>query len=1114
LLRCQGEYLDVNTGLTKISTIRTEIHGIQQIQELCKTNSIKSMIGTNKVKFINKTTLKDEKTNAPYLPIDYNDLNFRVGLNVESSISKNSPVATQIVSSWDETKKNYRFINRVTFDHWDSEKYPFTIDLSIVKQSHRRERGQMIPEYNITDAELFNDIPRYEIEFELHNDNVKKYKLPSETIEAAIKKLVTIILSGLQQTNYPIGYEHQKEVLLNYYRLFNGEDYQFPSGYFRIRPEDFIGPSSYTLQIENVVEETSSSNIPNIRKNYTVTDKADGERKMLYIANNGKIYMIDGNMNVQFTGMSTMYEDIRNTLIDGEHILFDKNGRYINLYAAFDIYFIDNKDVRPLAFIPTSVENLTETTTKLFGKGSPKNFRIAILNDVIKGKKDRFISAIEKGGKNLMRIEVKTFKSVSTSDDVDRNIFDCCREILERVNDNLFEYNTDGLIFTPSDKGVGSNTVGEPAKNYRITWDYSFKWKPPQYNTIDFLITTKKDQSGMDEISNIFEDGVDVYNPEQLTQYKTLILRVGFSESKHGYLNPCNNIYEDKLPTVGDVDDARDYNPVPFYPTNPYDFDAYLCNIILKADDMGVKNMLTKENEIIEDNMIVEFAYDKENPVKEMRWVPLRVRYDKTAAYRSGQKNYGNAYHVANSNWHSIHYPVTDEMITTGKNIPIDFGDDEVYYNRISGESKTKGLRDFHNLYVKKLLITSVARRGNTLIDYAVGQAGDISKWIAANLSFVFGIDISQDNIENKQKGACARYLNYRKKYEEMPSALFVQGNATSNIKNTSALFTEKGKQITRAIFGSGQKDKRVLGEGVYKQYGVGMDGFDISSIQFALHYMLESNEKLHNLLRNLSECTKVGGYFISTAYDGETVFKLLENSRKGEGISIYRKDIKIWEIIKMYDQNTFPDDISSIGYGIDVYQETINKVFREYLINFKYLSRLLENYGFVLITDTEAREFGLPRATGMFSEMFRAMEYEIDRERDKLDMYGEAPYMSDKEKTISFLNRYSVYKKVRNVDAEQVMKISLGLSEEKTSIALEIPPITIEQQEQYLSKPEYAEQPVVDAEIEQQEQPKKIVKKRGPKKKEEQTEIEKPAAEPVKKTRKLKSRFKIAEEN
>ena len=39
---------------------------------------------------------------------------------------------------------------------------------------------------------------------------------------------------------------------------------------------------------------------------------------------------------------------------------------------------------------------------------------------------------------------------------------------------------------------------------------------------------------------------------------------------------------------------------------------------------------------------------------------------------------------------------------------------------------------------------------GGTLIDMSVGKCGDFPKWIAAKLSFVFGIDISRDNIENR----------------------------------------------------------------------------------------------------------------------------------------------------------------------------------------------------------------------------------------------------------------------------------------------------------------------------------------------------------------------------
>ena len=88
----------------------------------------------------------------------------------------------------------------------------------------------------------------------------------------------------------------------------------------------------------------------------------------------------------------------------------------------------------------------------------------------------------------------------------------------------------------------------------------------------------------------------------------------------------------------------------------------------------------------------------------------LLVRYDKTAEYRRGLKNFGNSYLVANSNWNSIHNPITQLMIRTGNGIPIDTGNDDVYYNKESGASLTTPLRHFHNLFVKRTLLNSVCR--------------------------------------------------------------------------------------------------------------------------------------------------------------------------------------------------------------------------------------------------------------------------------------------------------------------------------------------------------------------------------------------------------------------
>ena len=74
------------------------------------------------------------------------------------------------------------------------------------------------------------------------------------------------------------------------------------------------------------------------------------------------------------------------------------------------------------------------------------------------------------------------------------------------------------------------------------------------------------------------------------------------------------------------------YRPVPFYPSNPSDKNAYMCNIILQSGDHGSKYLFTENKEdTFEDNTIVEFRYDLDRK-KNWRWIPIRVRYDKTAA--------------------------------------------------------------------------------------------------------------------------------------------------------------------------------------------------------------------------------------------------------------------------------------------------------------------------------------------------------------------------------------------------------------------------------------------------------------------------------------------------
>jgi len=1001
ILRIQNEHIEANTGQKRISNIRTQIEGLTNIQNYCKTNLLPIDAVHSWLSFEQKKSFKAGE--QVVYPVNFDDFNFRVALNTETSWDIDTPLIQGILDKWSSTKKVFRYINRSSLIHPD---FPFRIDLSIVKDTHR-QRQHTIPQYTIQDSKIFEAREKYEIEIEAVRWAVKAKQSTAQELASTLKRLTKYILCGLQSTNYPISYKEQQLVIDEYLRLVKGKNVRLGS---RVTPKDFIGPSSKTLQTKNITTINEDANIPNIRNNYTVTDKADGNRKLLYISTKGKIYFITTNMQVQFTGAKTENKKLINSLLDGEHILHDKKRAFINLYASFDAYFINGKDIRSFGFVPTNIEDMQ---TK---------FRIPLLIEFIKSLN---AISIVKNRLSPLRITNKIFQIAWS----DSDIFTACNTILKQVDEGLFEYETDGLIFTPVNMGVGTDTIGAPSKSTKITWDHSFKWKPPKFNTIDFLITTKKTTGGVDAIGTIFQAGTDTSSLTQLTQYKTAILRVGFDERKHGYINPCENIINDKLPSPRNLDNEDSYKPVPFFPTNPYDPDASISKILIRENSNGVKLMYTEENEIIEDNMIVEFSYDITREPG-WNWQPLRVRYDKTAEYRGGLKNYGNAYHVADSNWHSIHNPITQNMLMTGEGIPDELGDDDIYYNKVSGDTHTRALRDFHNLFVKKLLILSTSNRGDTLIDYAVGKGGDLPKWIRANLSFVFGIDISRDNIENRLDGVCARYLNYRKKFRTMPGALFVYGNSSGNVRSTQALYSEKGKQITRAVFGTGPKDERLLGAGVFKQYGVAVDGFNISSIQFAIHYMFENETTLQNFLKNISECTKVGGFFIGTSLDGQLLFNELKNEKQGGAFTIMEGDAKIWEVKKQYDRTEFSADNSCLGYGIDVFQESINKTFREYLVNYDYLTRLMENYGFKLLTRDEALHINLPASTGLFKELYGVLEQEIRQNPRKINEYGSALTMTAKERRISFLNRYFVYKKIRNVNTETVYLSLLNRTE------------------------------------------------------------------------------------
>ena len=1002
------------------SSIRVELHGAQLIQEYCRTNKLDATIveansKNKRIKFVQKMPIMDDAGNR----LDdawFSDFNFTVSYKNEKHHYFKTNIVAGLVENWANLKKSFRMISRVQFKSFDSK---LMVDMSIVRTSTLDTTGRRpvpIYYYNIGESRVFDNQVSYEIEAEFANAYVTVHDTV-ETLTNAVHNVSKIILCGLQNSNYPISMSEKTMVLSDYSELVYHK--KFP----RLYSSNFIGPSSITLQQHNIVPYKQEIKEPNIRHGYAVTDKADGERHLLFINSNGGIYLINTSMDVVSTGTHTKNEQHFNTIMDGELIKTDRTGAFINRFAAFDLYFLGGKNVReqPLITDDPKARGRLKLLTLMAS---------AIIQEPNAGV-----------GASYVSISVKTF--IHTAD-----IFEDCLNILRQTLE--YDYFVDGLILTPIALGVGSDVVGKAGPMRQTTWKHSFKWKPSSVNTNDFLVYTKKDDANNDVITSNFVKQVAVF-------HKTLILNCGYSEKDHGYANPMLNVINkirDKETEEVEVHDddsgAREkrgsaFKPEQFIPSDPVNISAGLCYITIDGES---QRMLTADNEIIEDKSIVEFRFDKDKYDKgelvQNCWIPIKNRYDKTAKYRRGEKMFGNAYHTANTNWHSIHYPVTENMLCGIDPVPDIEVSADVYYNNTSKKSHTEGLRNFHNMFVKKMLIWSVAKPGDTLIDYGCGKGGDIPKWITRDLSFVLGLDYSADNIDNRFDGAYARYITHSRRHSKMPSALFVIGDCSKNIRSGDATESDINKEIIKSVFGKGEKAQFDEHTGIHDAFGVGTTGFNVSSCQFAFHYFCKNESTFHGFLRNVCECTAVNGYFIGTCYDGHTILDALDKYRYDHGINIYESHELLCEIIKKYDTEDFEDDSSScLGKKILVYQDSINQYLPEYLVNFRYLVRIIGMYGFELLQSTECRQLKLPASEGMFNTLFRHMENSPAAE------YGDALRMTDSEKRVSFLNRYFVFKKVRDVNAETVMNAFVRPTE---------PDKTIMEEEEKVAETDYGE--------------------------------------------------------
>lgn len=640
------------------------------------------------------------------------------------------------------------------------------------------------------------------------------------------------------------------------------------------------------------LEALTRQNFNTIQENYMVTVKADGEHYLLYLNSAGALYLINNRLEVSPVVLSELdtpdkreqLKDMGESIFDGELVEHDGKFRFL----IFDCFFSRGTDVRNL---PLFIKNKLPASKEFSINDQSRVFYLkqftTKINQII--------------GSNVLNndliIESKDYFQVNK---VSR-FFKKDNQDQATLKDEL-PYNIDGLVFVPVNEiypkikyqnGRFSkvSSVGNPDVSPIL------KWKPPEFLSVDFRVNF----GSKPKIQQI--NGKD---------YQVLTLESAYG-SKIAAFEPSS--YR-----------VKDYNLayIPIIKGHPQ---------LQKREGYHVDP--ETEGHVIRNKDILEFIWINDRSFGQDYWgiwFPIKYREDKTS------NGYPNGYRkVADRTWMAIHdrqilpENLMDPLGKVRSSPQLDMG---YYQNR--GRAQLFNLRGIHNSAKTILIFLSVKQAGmksNRLMDLATGRAGDLFKW--NGVKYVFGIEFDEGNIKAGQDSAYSRYSDrIEKSYMNDRKPPFVL-------------------DLIQGDMGQLFNDNRVSNESVMnyimkERLSRYKESFGVISCQFAIHYICNSEDRIDNFFRNISENLAPGGYFIATTFDGEKIFNALANTKltddEGQPLleGLDKDGTRMWSISSPTKYNK----LYNAGQPIDVFNKTIkDDVETEYLVNFNYLLQVAEKY-------------------------------------------------------------------------------------------------------------------------------------------------------------------------
>ena len=692
----------------------------------------------------------------------------------------------------------------------------------------------------------------------------------------------------------------------------------------------------------------------NIHINYLVTDKTDGDRNLLFFNEQGKAYGISRETTLPIKYFGIIIPSLANTILDGEYINRSYENKLLNNFYVFDSYIYkgENVMIKPFLFnkkggtngrydtILDSVKTFNESTT-ITQLNSKLPFLLYKKEYMISDTPERYHFAMLKGKASLMT--------------------ENCKTILNKMNvkygglldvGHLFPYKTDGLVFHPNNLAVFQTTMDSYIENPFVSkrWNNNYKWKSQEHLTIDFKIKIIKDMDTTKPSYSYFGESKYVKVNLLTSIYHTTNTRKDHNRLNFYLINSGRKL--SSLP-----------NEMKFFSTTPF-IGSYnnegnetnqMGEAYFRVD--GNDNIICSDGSIITDNVICECSYNLTNN-SDYRWIPQRIRADKEKP---------NAYLTANAAWMLINNPITKEQLIgddrddrSDRGARGDRSDESAliekelqtkdYYSALDKtDLSTDPLNKFNNFVKRDLInrgLTGYAKPN--VLDLAVGEFGDLDKYIKNDVNHLLGIDINEYNLNNPEKGAATRIMNQsllhtNSQYSRFADkVMLINGTVTKNIANGDCVFDNLNKYYLDVLYGRAKGNTPKL----RKMEGVGLDGYDLVTCMYAIHYMMNDESSLDIFLSNVSENLLDQGYFIGTFLDGIEILKKMGNRNEIKG------DINGKNVFYIRKTSADDDDYKTITVGnkIEVFFETFATSFTENLVSISYLEEKAKKHNLKLI--------------------------------------------------------------------------------------------------------------------------------------------------------------------